>query len=322
MKNKILKDYDERKVVLSDFTTKMEQLLSELLKNNDIQIHQISSRLKERNSLEKKIIGKENKYKSLDEITDIVGIRIISNLESDINAIADIVNDEFVIDVDNSIDKRKKNNDQFKSLHTIVNLNKSREKLVEYNRYKGIKFEIQIRSILQHAWAEIEHDLGYKGIVTNPDSAKRTFNRVSALLETADIEFDRLKKELNEYESTVDSLIRSAPENVSINQASLNSLNSNNMIMQEVREIVKFQTGCSFKNNFEYKNIISALTEFFDIHTIKELEEMFLKYKEEYLEFVRKFLLNKVHDELQDSVGIFYFLHYLVTPEKPNKPHI
>ena len=137
MKNKILKDYDERKVVLSDFTTKMEQLLSELLKNNDIQIHQISSRLKERNSLEKKIIGKENKYKSLDEITDIVGIRIISNLESDINAIADIVNDEFVIDEDNSIDKRKKNNNQFgyKSLHTIVNLNKSRDKLVEFNRY-------------------------------------------------------------------------------------------------------------------------------------------------------------------------------------------
>ena len=78
--NTILKDYDERKEVLSDFTIKMEQLLSELLKNNGIQIHQVSSRMKERSSLEKKIIRKEDKYKSLNEITDIVGIRIISNL--------------------------------------------------------------------------------------------------------------------------------------------------------------------------------------------------------------------------------------------------
>jgi len=316
--NTILKDYDERKELLSDFTIKMEQLLSELLKNNGIQIHQVSSRMKERSSLEKKIIRKEDKYKSLNEITDIVGIRIISNLESDINIIADIINSEFIVDEDNSIDKRKKNNDQFgyKSLHNIVNLNKSREKLVEYKRYKGLKFEIQIRSILQHAWAEIEHDLGYKGIVTIPDSAKRTFNRVSALLETADIEFDRLKKELDQYENTVDNLISSSSENVFIDQASLNSLNSNNMIMKEVREIVHSKTGCSFVSNFEYKNIINILTGFYKIDTIKELEDMFVKYKDEYLNFVSEFMSNKNYDELPNSVGIYYFLHFLSSKDE------
>src|SRR5262249_43337388 len=52
--------------------------------------------------------------------------------------------------------------------------------------------------ILQHAWAEIEHDLGYKA-GNIPDKFRRRFSRVSALLELADEEFMNLKRGLATY---------------------------------------------------------------------------------------------------------------------------
>ena len=79
------------------------------------------------------------------------------------------------------------------SMHYVVSIHQNRLKFTEYKSYTNLKIEIQIRSILQHGWAEIEHDLGYKGAKGIPDEFKRDFNRISALLETADNEFDRLR---------------------------------------------------------------------------------------------------------------------------------
>ena len=71
--------------------------------------------------------------------------------------------DQFYIDEKNSVDKRKALGDRefgYLSLHRIAMVSPQRGKLIEYLRFKDEPFEIQIRSILQHAWAEIEHDLG------------------------------------------------------------------------------------------------------------------------------------------------------------------
>ncbi len=47
--------------------------------------------------------------------------------------------------------------------------------LPEYQKFKDKKFEIQIRTILQHAWAEIEHDRDYKFTGELPINIKRRF---------------------------------------------------------------------------------------------------------------------------------------------------
>ena len=205
------------------------------------------------------------------------------------------------------------NIDQFgyKSVHFIVKLNEAREKLIEYSRFKEIKFEIQIRSILQHAWAEIEHDLGYKGISTIPDSSKRTFNRLSALLETADIEFDRLKKELVSYEANVDELISKEPENVTIDQTSLHSLNLNNKILIKAQNIIQSNTECIFDPSINYKREINTLINFYAIRTIKELEEKISEYEKMFLLFVDEYTKLYKTDKLNIGISIFYFLHFL-----------
>jgi ppGpp synthetase/RelA/SpoT-type nucleotidyltranferase len=52
----------------------------------------------------------------------------------------------------------------YKARHLIVGFNEGRLRLFEYRQFRGLRFEIQLCSILEHAWNEIEHDRGYKGI--------------------------------------------------------------------------------------------------------------------------------------------------------------
>jgi len=210
----ILAEFDAAKFLLHEFGEVVYTLTKSLVKES-VNSHQINFRIKDRNSLSNKLLKKNNKYTELSEITDLVGLRIITYFEDDIDRIAEIFNKEYEIDLPNSVDKRKIDSDKFgyRSLHYVASLSKERAKLTAYKKYKGLKFEVQIRSILQHSWAEIEHDLGYKGENEIPLTAKRTFYRVAALLEQADIEFVKLKELIQEHELTIKKqILTSSPE--------------------------------------------------------------------------------------------------------------
>lgn len=228
--NPILKEYDNSKILLENLDRTLLNLINSLLEQKNIRVHQVQTRVKDRDSLENKIIRKNDKYEFLCDITDIVGVRIITYFDDEVDKIAALIEEEFVIDQENSVDKRKIDNDKFgyRSLHYVTNLKKDRIKLPEYSSYGEQKFEFQIRTILQHSWAEIEHDLGYKGEFEIPSTAKRTFYRVAALLEQADIEFVKLKSTIAEYETSLSQDIKTNPSQIEINKASLTSFMSEN----------------------------------------------------------------------------------------------
>ncbi|WP_316249496.1 hypothetical protein [Acinetobacter pittii] len=87
----------------------------------------------------------------------------------------------------------------YRSVHFVCDVGQDREKLPEFSAYKGLCFEIQIRTALEHAWAEIEHDRGYKLGGKLPSHLNRRFKLLSGLLESADLEFNRLTEEIEEY---------------------------------------------------------------------------------------------------------------------------
>jgi putative GTP pyrophosphokinase len=171
----------------------------------------ITSRIKCESSLIKKIENKGDKYKSISDITDIIGIRIIAYYQDDVNIIKKLLQDTFAKDNKNSIDKRYYVGDSFgyASLHLIMSLVNApyfyNGERIDTAKYQGLKFEIQIRTILEHAWAEIEHDLGYKHelIAGLPIPIKRGFSRLAAVLETADVEFLRLREELEVHKTLI-----------------------------------------------------------------------------------------------------------------------
>jgi putative GTP pyrophosphokinase len=202
-----------------------EQLVKQILKANNIDFHSVAYRVKGANSTLRKI-NKSDGRRAIGSLTDMLGLRIITYLRDDVDKIAKIVEREFSVDQENSIDKRAVlDPDRFGylSMHYIVKLSSGRATLTEYEAFAETKFEIQIRSILQHAWAEIEHDLGYKSEAAVPRSTRRSFSRLAGLLELADDEFTRIRDELAAQQSTVEAEIREGVHNIEIDQNSLYS---------------------------------------------------------------------------------------------------
>lgn len=280
--NLILKEYDKKREILENLNKSLDTLINSLLKQKGIKAHQIQTRVKDRESLEKKILAKQ-KYESLDDITDIVGIRIITYFEDEVDKVAKVVEEEFDIDQENSVDKREIDTDRFgyRSLHYVASLKKNRTILSEYSDFETFKFEFQIRSILQHSWAEIEHDLGYKGEFEIPSTAKRTFYRVAALLEQADIEFVKLKSTIEEYEASVTQGIKNNSSQIEINKASLISfMSKNDSVIDFENNVFVGEYGLTIKESdiesFAYDPLIKRIKKL-GIENIRQLEEFFLK---------------------------------------------
>lgn len=209
-KTAVLTQYDQQRKKYERFAREVEHQLRCILEEEGIVCNAITSRVKERDSLTQKIDVKSDKYKSLSEVTDIAGIRIITYYDSDVERAAKIVEREFCVDKENSINKREALGPEkfgYCSVHYVVSMNEDRLKLPENRGYAGIKCEIQIRTVLQHAWAEIEHDLGYKSEIDIPKDIRRSFSRLAGLLEVADKEFQEIRDFLETYRAKVEAEI-------------------------------------------------------------------------------------------------------------------
>jgi hypothetical protein len=157
--------------------------------------------VKTEKSLTGKLELKGAKYKSIDDITDLVGLRVITFYTDEVDKVAVIAKGLFDIDWQESVDKRKLHElDAFgyNSLHYICRL-----------RTGGPRFELQMRTALQHVWSTIEHDTGYKGDVKIPREYKRQFSRLAGMLELIDEEFSRLRMVLTDYRRQTLALVKS-----------------------------------------------------------------------------------------------------------------
>ncbi|MBA4241266.1 MAG: (p)ppGpp synthetase [Sphingobacteriaceae bacterium] len=309
--NQILKEYKDSKHKFENFGSKMIDLLSILLKDNNLNYHQITSRIKTEDSLSKKIESKNGKYSIILDITDIVGIRIITYFEDEVDKVAEIISKEFHVDKKNSVDKRISAIDKFgyQSLHYIVKCLPERTSLTEWKKFEGLPCEIQIRSILQHAWAEIEHDIGYKGASTIPQQEKRNFFRIAALLETADKEFVRLRSNLLEYELEVPKLIKESPQDVLLDKASLTSYIQNSSLLKEIENSIAKAINIKITKSSE--NLVSLIDklEYVQIQTIKDLEENLLSKKDFVIFLATEWLGKNRYDEIMSGISIFYLAY-------------
>ncbi|GAB0170994.1 RelA/SpoT domain-containing protein [Lysinibacillus sp. CTST325] len=195
--------YQEERKKYKRFSLKMELLLKEILDEQGITYYEVSSRCKDVKSFKEKV-EKKGYENPKDEIFDFSGIRVITYVESEVNKVSEVIDNEFYIIEEHSVDKTKElNDDQFgyRSVHYVAKLNDERSELPEYNKYQNIPFEIQVRTLLQHAWAEIEHDRSYKLKEKLPENLelKRRFHLLAANLELADREFDKIVNDIENY---------------------------------------------------------------------------------------------------------------------------
>lgn len=206
----LLAQYDSLLPIYRQMAEIIPGKLKDFFDEAGIVVAALEHRVKTRESLTGKLKLKGGKYTDLFDITDIVGLRVISFYTDDVDKVASIVERLFDIDWENSIDKRKIHEiDSFGylSLHYICRVPESAYSDPEHPEINKIRFEIQMRTVLQHAWANMNHDTGYKSGVEIPKVYLRNLSRLAGMLELVDDEFSRIRRELSDYRRQVQKLV-------------------------------------------------------------------------------------------------------------------
>ena len=182
-------------------TNAVTSILENLLQEDSIEYLAVSGRTKDVGSALEKI--KRKGYTDPQrQLTDLSGIRIVVFFESDVRRAAKLIEDAFTIDRQNSLNKDAilpTNQIGYRSVHYVCDLGIKRSTVDEYRTLAGLKFEIQIRTVLQHAWAELAHDRNYKFSGKLPQALERQLFLYAGLLEIADRGFDETAKAVDEY---------------------------------------------------------------------------------------------------------------------------
>lgn len=309
-----MEQYDSDRNLYLALINKTKSLITDLLQKNNIQFHSIDVRIKPQVSLQAKIIRPGSRYNDLSDITDIAGIRIITYFSDDVDKIGEIISSEFNIDSEKSIDKRQiLDPDRFGylSLHYVVSHLRKRASLPEYEDIADLFLEIQIRSILQHAWAEIEHDLGYKSTIEIPNRIQRRFSRVAGLLELADDEFVGLRNGIRDYADSVALEMDESPKSIQLDATSLSIFVESNPTVdkldKELAELFHATKLEAYEASIELQMLQHA-----GIKTIEELNEALDNNINSVPKFCELWISGSVSDTISKGLSLFYLGYILV----------
>ena len=211
----LMQQFQKRLPELEILAQQAYDQLQGALREQGIYVTAMEHRVKTEHSLAGKLELKGAKYKTIDDVTDLVGIRVITFYTDEVDKVAAIAKRIFDIDWQESVDKRKHQLNAFgyNSLHYICRL-----------KTGGPRFELQMRTALQHVWSTIEHDIGYKGDVKLPPEFRRQFSRLAGMLELADDEFSRLRSTITDYRRKIQGLVKSGRlDDVSLSNESFRS---------------------------------------------------------------------------------------------------
>jgi ppGpp synthetase/RelA/SpoT-type nucleotidyltranferase len=186
-------DYEARRPALVTATANYLKLVTALLDDAGINYLSITARTKSVESFaakaERAVDGQRLFSDPLVEITDQVGLRVITYLREDVDAVATLLADEMRLldDRDMGLETAREGRWGYASRHLLVGVEGEQQPA-----------SIQVRTVLQHAWAEFEHDIRYKGSIPAehvPDLDRR-FTLAAGLLELADREFTAIRERL------------------------------------------------------------------------------------------------------------------------------
>jgi putative GTP pyrophosphokinase len=168
-----------------------------------------SSRIKTTDSLlTKAFVRKKDKYKNpYQEITDKAGIRFVVLLTQQLDQLSSIVDHHqaWTYSKDKEFDDWKTSDPRmfdYQSVHYIVRAKKNFI-YQGINIDKGTPCEVQLRTLLQHAYAELAHDTIFKGNIDASPTVKRCFAKSMALMETTDELLCGAKSELEKCANVI-----------------------------------------------------------------------------------------------------------------------
>ncbi|CAN5765951.1 hypothetical protein BH09MYX1_BH09MYX1_31760 [soil metagenome] len=230
----LLESFDALAPTLDARAEALRHELARALSAENLKIHSVTARTKARPSLEKKLARPDRSYAALWDVTDLVGLRVVTYFEDDVDRVGTLIERLLPVALEHSIDKRKVSDPSafgYRSLHYVCRFGAASELPHE------ACFEIQVRTVLEHAWAEIEHDLGYKSPEVVPLPVRRRLHRIASLLELADEEFVGIRTSLDAYASSLPRRMEEEADSVPFDRLSLGSLVSGSAVSEADRAI-------------------------------------------------------------------------------------
>lgn len=195
-----VQQYAQRYPELIGITEAYRAAVTRLLDDAGINYLSVTARTKSVASF----AGKANRQASegpaysdpLRQITDQIGLRVVTYVQSDVAAVADLLADQLLVHDDRDMGQETAREGRFgyNSRHLLVQVSADHE----INDLRSHTASVQLRTVLQHAWAEFEHDIRYKGTIPEQDAPDldRRFTLAAGLLELADAEFSEIRKRL------------------------------------------------------------------------------------------------------------------------------
>lgn len=271
--------YTNNLSLYNQLASKVESDVKDILRQENINFHSVTSRAKDVSEYKEKALRK--KYKDpKTEIKDMAGVRIITYLDSDAKKIEEVIRSSFVILPEHSIDKTEElgvDRVGYRSIHCVGTFAADKYQLDEYRKFSGLCFEIQIRTILQHAWAEFEHDRNYKFKGVLPRELKRRLAIIAGNLELMDWTFEQLATSINDYVNDIHKKTDEGDLSLRITSASLNVY-----LRSKFDELVKHGLQPILLSDAQVINELSLM----GISTLKQLDDIIpLGFKEKAIEF-------------------------------------
>jgi len=270
------KEYNDCLNDFQKFVNAVLTQLDELIESNEISLgFPVQTRIKEFKSISNKHEGgRFNIKKTILELQDIIGFRIVLLFKRDVTSVEKLLKDNFdIIKSYNTDEKLLDNQFGYSSIHFILKIKKEWLSIPTFRNLEKYQAEIQIRTLSQHIWAEISSALQYKVESNVPREILRSIGRVSALLETIDLELERTLNQRDVYIAEIDNEI----------------LKSNNLNVDILESILSKQLpliNTKFKD--DYADLLLLLHDY-NINTVDELETTLEKNIRYELDFVSVF---------------------------------
>ncbi|QNI32784.1 RelA/SpoT domain-containing protein [Alloacidobacterium dinghuense] len=287
----VLADFDRRKDNLVEFCNKTKTLIEECLKDASIHFQSVQARVKGRDKLKTKYLDPSKNYKNLDDITDLAGLRVITYYEDEVDSVAEIIKREFAIDSDKSVDKRETQPDRFGyyALNLICTHSSRRVLDVQYKKFTNVCCEIQITSILRHAWSEIEHSW-YDLKESFPDHIKRRFYRIAALLEIAETEFLDIRKQKADYSRAIAVQVESEVPELLVDPISLQAFVDQEPLVHKLDNVIADLLQLELHDEFPEKTaeMRARAANLAGLKTLRDLRKALKQYEEGIVEYVSR----------------------------------
>ena len=191
-------------------------------------------------------IAKKNYTDPKNQMTDLVGVRIVVLLSTHIPLVSEIIekSNHWDAQIDRDPSTEIFNNPNlfdYQSKHYMLRSNSSISKIGDVEIPKGLPCEVQLRTIFQHAFAEVVHDKIYKSEDIIPTTAKRHCASSMALMETADHLFCETMRKISDANHDTDTNLKNLTSIYSQHLGTkdhLFDLKLNNFILDSLNEYI------------------------------------------------------------------------------------